>query len=173
MTSAKSPNRWERLRLLFFHLSLLLGFPSMLEGLERIQELSGNRSPAKGKLNSSITGRVVTLLSRIYGEQTGRLLRNLAALHPDVPHMIVRDVYGKIFGRSGLNLGEREIINITVLAIQKLDKQLFSHLRGAMRAGIKRNELRELLFLLERTTKRKYQRAFELFDDVVSQRKKL
>lgn len=126
---------------LFIHLSLVLGFPAMLDGLERLRRLgisasSSQRIPASGPGG-------MKPLSRVYGRQTGKLLRNLQQLHPEVRTWILRDVYGRVFTRTGMRLRERELINVVVLAVQGLDRQLQSHVRGALRAGISRNALRE------------------------------
>ncbi|HEX9615329.1 MAG TPA: carboxymuconolactone decarboxylase family protein, partial [Bacteroidota bacterium] len=41
----------------------------------------------------------------------------------------------------------REIVNVVVLSLQGLERQLLSHLRGALRTGISIEELREILTL--------------------------
>jgi alkylhydroperoxidase/carboxymuconolactone decarboxylase family protein YurZ len=87
--------------------------------------------------------------------------------------MIVHDVYGRVFSRPGLTLKERELINVTVLALQGLDRQLYSHLRGCLRVGVEVTVIREALSLVQRTSKRSMQTARTLLRLVVSQRKKL
>jgi 4-carboxymuconolactone decarboxylase len=135
---------------LFIHLSLLLGFPTMLDGLEKLSAL---RAPSQRALSRRNTHRQrhrkgMKMLRRIYGEQAEKLLASLAELHVELPQMIIRNVYGEVFGRPGLTLAEREIINVTVLTIQALPRQLYSHIRGALRVGVPPTALRALFVLL-------------------------
>ena len=81
-------------------------------------------------------GNGMTTLKKVYGPQSGKLLRNLSQLHPDVPAWIVRESYARVISRPGMPLGDRELLNIVVLAHQGMDRQLYSHLRGALRVGV-------------------------------------
>lgn len=157
---------------LFFHLSLVLGFPAMLEGLEFVRTIRPDPKFFRSKKHSGNSAEGKKILSRIYGDQTGKLLRNIGAIHKDARSIIVHDVYGKVFSRPGLTLRERELINVAVLAIQGLDRQLYSHLRGCLRIGIKPDAIREALSLAQRMSKRRMRTAERLLQSVVSQRKK-
>ncbi len=133
---------------LFLHLSLLLGFPAMLDGLARLREISspaGGSSVGKIHSQQRLTHRGRVTLGRIYGMATPRLLGNLAKLHSLVPAVIVRDAYGRIISRRGMSLQEREIVNVVVLSMQGLDRQLYSHLRGALRVGVSPAKLRDAI----------------------------
>jgi 4-carboxymuconolactone decarboxylase len=151
MKSGRVPRRlFEEL---FVHLSLLLGFPTMLDGLARLRDISWANTPRRNKRierEEEVTTRGRKALEKIYGMATNRLLANLASLHNIVPSMIVRDAYGRIISRPGMSLGEREIVNVVVLLIQKLDQQLFSHLRGALRVGVQPGALRDVVILAAR-----------------------
>jgi alkylhydroperoxidase/carboxymuconolactone decarboxylase family protein YurZ len=126
---------------LFMHLSLLLGVPSMLDGLELLREMPDLR----GTSSSSKAGGGKRILRRVYGEQTDRLIENLRLLHRELPDWIIHDVYGKVFGRKGLTLRERELCNVIVLGYQGLHRQLKSHVRGVLRTGMPPSELRTVL----------------------------
>lgn len=143
---------------LFFHLSLLLGFPNMLDGLEKLaflRVLPRRRGPVRSNWKS--TG--LRVLGRVYGNQTVRLLESLRRIHPDLPAMIVENVYGQVFSRPGMSLREREIVNVTVLTIQGLDRQLYSHIRGALRVGVNGGELRSLFTFLQTNYRVRVERA--------------
>jgi 4-carboxymuconolactone decarboxylase len=43
--------------------------------------------------------------------------------------------YGRVIGRGGPSLAERELINVALLAVWRVPRQLHSHLRGALNAG--------------------------------------
>ncbi|MEX1138789.1 MAG: carboxymuconolactone decarboxylase family protein [Bacteroidota bacterium] len=154
---------------LFIHLSLVLGFPTMIDGLENLSKVSSPESRPRRKINPG-TGHL--LLRRVYGNRTKKLLANLRSIHPELPAWVVRDVYGKVFSRKGLTLRERELCNVIVLSFQNLEKQLRSHVRGAQRAGMQVSDLRRALRLAMKMTGRKKLRAIEFLRPVVSQKKK-
>ncbi|MBI5464604.1 MAG: carboxymuconolactone decarboxylase family protein [Ignavibacteriales bacterium] len=64
----------------------------------------------------------------------------------------MKDTYGKVFARPGLELAERELLNVIVLANQKLERQLYSHIRGALRCGLNPAQLLYALDLSEKIT---------------------
>ena len=136
---------------LFFHLSLLLGFPTMLDGLEKlaVRKLLP-RNARRKRQTQGLQKKGMDVLKHVYGDQASKLLTSLRRIHPDLPDMIVQDVYGKVIARSGMTLRERELVNITVLTIQGLERQLYSHVRGALRVGVPAGVLRSLLLLLGR-----------------------
>jgi 4-carboxymuconolactone decarboxylase len=55
--------------------------------------------------------------------------------------------YGKVLGRPGLSLRRRELCIVAMLARQgrRVERQLYSHLRGALNAGASRAEVDEAL----------------------------
>lgn len=136
---------------LFIHLSLILGFPTLVDGLEFLSELFKQPVRAVRRRRTGVNRAGLQMLRRVYGNQTERLLENLRQLHPELPRWIVRDVYGRVYTRTGLRMQERELVNVVVLGVQGLDRQLYSHIRGAIRAGVRQNDLSELLRRVERT----------------------
>ena len=158
---------------LFIHLSLVLGFPAMLEGLEFLKHMRPDAKRGGTRMNVRGQKEGKRILKRIYGGQTEKLLDNIGEIHSQARSMIVHDVYGRVFSRPGLTLKERELINVTVLAIQGLDRQLHSHVRGCLRVGVEVTMIRETLSLVQRISKRNMQTARTLLRLVVSQRKKL
>jgi 4-carboxymuconolactone decarboxylase len=155
---------------LFIHLSLLLGFPAMIDGLERLSMHFPTASRRRRKQKSAEGGS--SLLQRVYGDQAARLLANLGSFHPELPTWVVKDVYGKVFARRGLTLSERELANVVVLSFQNLEKQLRSHIRGAQRVGLSLADLNEALALAMRSTGHKRLRGATVLRTVVSQKKK-
>jgi len=141
----------------------------MLDGLERLQR----EWPAAsiGRQRAVSLGKGKAVLKRVYGNQTQRLLANLERLHIEAPTWILRDVYGKVFPRRGLTLRERELITVTVLSLQHLDRQLYSHLRGLLRLGLRPAEVRTVFTVIERSSGRRQDRSRRVFQEVVSQKK--
>lgn len=119
---------------LLLQLSLLLGVPLMLEGLEYLKSMEkGNTGPRNEISSKSAYRKGKSALQAVYGDQAKKLLQRLEELHPGLARRVCADAYGQILSRTGLSFRERELINVTVLFVQQYDAQLYSHLRGAIR----------------------------------------
>lgn len=138
---------------LLLHLSLLLGFPAMLDAFQAF------RTAAKGRPRTNRSGYHAASLRiqgertmrRIYGKTFDRLLANMTSLHELIPEIVIRDAYGRIISRRGFSLRERELVNVAVLTIQGLQQQLYSHLRGALRLGVGSGTIQKTIRLASRT----------------------
>jgi len=158
---------------LFIHLSLFLGYPTMLDGLERLASFRGN----KGRQNSfqrkrgiaSSQGKVI--LTRVYGKQTGKLVIRLEELEKGLGRRITEDAYGTIMVRPGLHLSEREVVNVVVLFIDGYKRQLYSHLRGALRVGVKPRVLKSVLALVGHLVDQDARPAMETVDRIWQNRR--
>jgi 4-carboxymuconolactone decarboxylase len=71
----------------------------------------------------------------VYGEMYERLRGNIRRLHPGLDDWMIVDGYGKVLSRPGLDLARRELCIVAACAASKQDRQLHSHLHGAMNAG--------------------------------------
>jgi 4-carboxymuconolactone decarboxylase len=158
---------------LFIHLSLFLGYPAMLDGLERLASLRANKSRKNAfrrKRGVAIAeGR--SILTMIYGEQTGKLVIGLEKLEKGLALRITEDAYGTIMARQGLHLSEREVINVVVLFIEGYKRQLYSHLRGALRVGVKPRTLKSLLALVGQLVNQDARPAMETVDRIWQNRR--
>jgi 4-carboxymuconolactone decarboxylase len=65
-----------------------------------------------------------------------RLRGNIRRLHPDLDDWMIVDGYGKVLSRPGLDLARRELCIVAACAAAKQDRQLHSHLHGALNAGV-------------------------------------
>ncbi len=81
--------------------------------------------------------------------------------------MITEQVYGAVFARSGMSLAERELVNVTVLVIGGFERQLYSHLRGALRVGISGRSLKRALQFLNSRFHVDVRRAQELLVELL------
>jgi 4-carboxymuconolactone decarboxylase len=63
------------------------------------------------------------------------LRANIRNLHPALDAWMIVEGYGKVLGRSGLDLARRELCVVAVCAMARQDRQLHSHLHGALHAG--------------------------------------
>jgi 4-carboxymuconolactone decarboxylase len=58
---------------------------------------------------------------------------------------MVEEGYGKVLGRPGLDLRDRELCIVALLAVLDAPRQLHSHLRGALNVGTPPPEVAEAL----------------------------
>lgn len=129
------------------HLALLCGVPSTLDGLERLHAVSG-RLPLHRDRPSLARGR--RAFRMVYGAQAHTVLARLRSLDPFLERWVLRDAYGTIFSRHGLDLQERTLLTGLILAIQGLDRQMASHIRGTLRLGITSSEVLRWIRAAER-----------------------
>ena len=115
---------------------LFLGYPTALNAIALWRRLSGRPPPPPAEDDwESWVSRGGEVCRRVYGGQYGVLRENLRALHPDLERWMVVEGYGKVLGRPGLDLVDRELCIVAMLAVQDSPRQLYSHLRGALSAG--------------------------------------
>jgi 4-carboxymuconolactone decarboxylase len=81
----------------------------------------------------------------VYGPAIARLLPAVRALHPDLEVWMVEHGYGRVLARPGLGARERELITVSALAALGWERQLVSHVLGALRVGARPAEVREAL----------------------------
>jgi 4-carboxymuconolactone decarboxylase len=149
---------------IFIHLSLFLGYPVMLDGLERLAVMKVRRktSPIISGGRKAVAKKGKEILQQIYGEQSGKLIARLEELEKGLGTRITEDAYGAIMTRPGLPLADRGLINVVILFIDGFQPQLYSHLRGAVRLGIKPRELRSVLILAARIAAKDPRPAIEI-----------
>ncbi|HYX81919.1 MAG TPA: carboxymuconolactone decarboxylase family protein [Gemmatimonadales bacterium] len=95
------------------------------------------------------TKRGVEACGEVYGRTYHKLLLNLRALHPAIEPLVIVDAYGKILARPGLDSKRRELCTLAAIAMQHAPRQLHAHLRGALNTGSSREDVDEVLSLIE------------------------
>ena len=71
----------------------------------------------------------------VYGPAYDKLRENIRALHPALDAWMIVEGYGKVLSRPQLDLGRRELCIVAACAATSQERQLHSHLHGAMYAG--------------------------------------
>ena len=113
------------------------------------------------------TKRGVAACGEVYGRTYHKLMLNLRALHPAIEPLVVVDAYGKILGRPGLDSKRRELCTLAAIAMQNAPKQLHAHLRGALNTGSTRDDVDEVIALVEvDLTKDRALKLWEIWADV-------
>jgi 4-carboxymuconolactone decarboxylase len=120
---------------------LFAGFPRTLNAMREWRKVSGRPAPerddrARAELNA-VQWRAdgEQTCEAVYGEMYDRLRGNIAGLHPALDAWMVVDGYGKVLSRPGLDLVRRELCIVAVCAVARQDRQLQSHLHGALNVG--------------------------------------
>lgn len=72
----------------------------------------------------------------VYGSMYERLRSNIRTLHPLLDDWMITEGYGKVLSRPGLDLPRRELCIVAACAAAGQDRQLHSHLHGALNVGV-------------------------------------
>ena len=87
--------------------------------------------------------------STVYGEAYAKLRENIRGLHPLLDEWMITDGYGKVLSRPLLDLKLRELCIVAACAASGQQRQLHSHLRGALNAGVEPSEVEAALDALD------------------------
>jgi 4-carboxymuconolactone decarboxylase len=116
---------------------LFAGFPRALNAMREWRRLqpevvstSANGSEEQWRLDGEET------CAAVYGTMYDRLRENIRALHPLLDDWMINEGYGKVLSRPELDLQRRELCIVAACAVQDQDRQLHSHLRGAVNVGV-------------------------------------
>ena len=72
----------------------------------------------------------------VYGRFYDALRVNIRGLHPALDDWMVEEGYGKVLSRTALDLPRRELCIIAACVAGGQDRQLHSHLHGALNVGV-------------------------------------
>jgi 4-carboxymuconolactone decarboxylase len=130
---------------------LFCGFPRSLNAMREWRRLTGRPAPQHAddggpdewRQRGEATCRLV------YGPMYDRLRVNIRALHADLDEWMIVEGYGKVLSRPGLDLARRELCIVAACAASRQDRQLHSHLHGAINVGVAPSALSEAIDALE------------------------
>jgi 4-carboxymuconolactone decarboxylase len=117
---------------------LFAGFPRALNAARIWRSLVGPPSASAAAESGGVTewrARGEKTCRVVYGGAYERLRENIRELHPLLDEWMIVDGYGKVLSRPGLDLQTRELCIIAACAASGQQRQLHSHLRGALNAG--------------------------------------
>ena len=129
---------------------LFAGFPRALNAARAWRSVSGRPAPDEDehatvddlkrwrKLGEK-TCRIV------YGEMYQKLRSNIRELHPALDEWMIIDGYGKVLSRPYVDLRTRELCIVAACATSGQQRQLHSHLHGALNAGSTAGEIGAVL----------------------------
>jgi 4-carboxymuconolactone decarboxylase len=133
---------------------LFAGFPRALNAAREWRKASGRAAPfddegAHFENVGDWRKRGEVTCAVVYGPFYERLRHNIHTLHPALDAWMIVEGYGKVLARPGLDLKRRELCVVAVCAVQRQDRQLHSHLHGAVHAGATTAEVEETLAVIE------------------------
>ncbi len=125
---------------------LFAGFPRALNAARAWRAVSECPAPAADPESSAEDlamwrDRGESTCAIVYGESYEKLRQNVRELHPALDEWMIVDGYGKVLSRPGVDLRTRELCVVAACAVSGQQRQLHSHLRGALNAGASAGEL--------------------------------
>jgi 4-carboxymuconolactone decarboxylase len=87
----------------------------------------------------------VEVRKKLSGRRFGRASSALAELAPDMEEMLNEVVFGRVWGRPGLELKMRSAITIASLMSMQRLPQLKTHIANGLNAGLTKQEIIEIL----------------------------
>ena len=126
---------------------LFTGYPSALLSLKLLKEMYPSKKPPKAAdMNLyHFKKKGEENCKKIYGTKYEKLIRNVNNFSPDMAKWLVLEGYGKVLGRKGLSLKERELCIVATLTVLKFEDQLYSHINGAFRVKASIEEIQNVI----------------------------
>jgi len=129
---------------------LFAGFPRALNAARAWRAVSGRSAPtddeeATAKDFAAWRKRGEKTCAIIYGDHYEKLRENIRALHSALDEWMIVDGYGKVLSRPGVDLRTRELCVVAACAVSGQQRQLHSHLHGALNAGSSAGEVAAVL----------------------------
>ena len=86
---------------------------------------------------------------------------------------LIVEGYGKVLGRKGLTLKEREVCIVSILSALKYKDQLFSHINGAFRVKVGYHFLQKIISNLQFLSSKSASQIWDGGSNIISPKKKL
>ena len=133
---------------------LFAGFPRGLNAMREWRRASGRRAPTtddgeRVDATADWAREGERTCRTVYGDMYDRLRVNIRELHPALDAWMIVEGYGKVLSRPGLDLKRRELCIVAACAVSGQERQLHSHLHGALNAGASAAEVDETLAVVE------------------------
>ena len=149
---AAVPREW--VEELILQTYLFAGFPRGLNAMREWRKASGMQAPEQdeGERLDAITRwaeQGERTCHTVYGDMYERLRINIRDLHPALDSWMIVEGYGKVLSRPGLDLKRRELCIVAACAVLEQERQLHSHLHGALNAGASTAEVDGTLAMVD------------------------
>jgi alkylhydroperoxidase/carboxymuconolactone decarboxylase family protein YurZ len=128
---------------------LFAGFPSALISLKRLNEVVSKKKIYTGYELKTYLQRGEKNCRRIYGDKYDKLISNVKSFSSELAEWLIVEGYGKVLGRKGLTIKEREVCIVSILSALKFKDQIYSHINGAIRIKVRIELIYKIIFNLE------------------------
>jgi len=116
---------------------LFSGFPRALNAMREWRKYEPEAATgSESSEPDTVRADGASTCSAVYGSMYERLRQNIRALHPLLDEWMITEGYGKVLSRPALDLGRRELCVVAACAASGQDRQLHSHLHGAVNVGV-------------------------------------
>ena len=149
-------------------LYLFNGFPATIESLKIFKAHFPDFKPHNEQYNVNIfEKRGIINCKSVYTANYDKLQANINNLSPDLSNWMIIEGYGKVMGRSGLTIQERELINVSMLCTNYSEQQLYSHIKGSYNTGSDTNIIKEVIeSTMEFNNEENISKALELLNRI-------
>ena len=153
VTPVATPDEW--IEELILQSYLFAGFPRALNAMREWRRVSGREAPANDEgtrpeeTAAEWRMRGEATCAAVYGRMYESLRLNIRALHPALDSWMVVEGYGKVLSRAALDLTRRELCIVAACAAARQDRQLHSHLHGALNSGASPAEVEATLAAID------------------------
>jgi len=130
---------------------LFVGFPRMLIAAENLDKSFPSVSkpvepkPITTDESTDWFNNGNELCRDVYTDSFEALKNRVSAIAPEVFRWMIVEGYGKVLSRPGLSSVIRELAIVSCLIVENHEKQLFSHMRGALNVGAGRSLLKAVI----------------------------
>lgn len=146
---------------------LFAGFPAALDSLSVLHAHCAQHLPEftlptwNEQPLSRFKEQGSALAGEVYGAVFEPMMERLEKVSPELSSWMILEGYGKTLSREALDIGTRELCIIAMLAVQRRNTQLYSHIRGALRVGVTITDVQNVGDLLAEVCGKRYVEEFE------------
>lgn len=87
-------------------------------------------------------------MKKMFPDETLEGMKTLSEISPELWDMVVSFGFGEIYSRETISFPKREIVTLTTLITQGAFDQLEVHLRAALKVGLTKKEIMEIIIQL-------------------------
>jgi 4-carboxymuconolactone decarboxylase len=88
----------------------------------------------------------LAIRTQVLGEAyVNKSIENADDFNRPLQELVTEYCWGHVWGREGLSLAERSMINLAMISALNRPHELKLHIRGALRNGLSREQIREIL----------------------------
>ncbi|MDQ3019161.1 MAG: hypothetical protein M3R36_01110 [Bacteroidota bacterium] len=148
---------------------LFCGFPAALESLKIFKKYFPEFYNPNSQYDVSKFRKIgQTNCKLIYKKNYKKLIDNINSLSPDLTQWMLIEGYGKVLGRDGLGLLEREFVNVSILCTRYYEHQLYSHIKGCINLGACKENVKDVFIKIKNTAgARNTNKGLKLLDQII------